>query len=191
MMAGERADELRLAAHVDDLTRWIARARPGSICVYARGAPLDPESAVGKHARVLAHAGAVGLRYRKAGGVGEYLAVKLAAGHLAEPLPRASVGKPVVPDPETNIGGVYALLAHAARYKQPCPTNREIALALALPSVGVARHLVAKLKAAGLISVVNRGARLTRIVTIAANGARTSASRVAVGKGFERAGEGA
>lgn len=179
-LAHDHFDELRLAASDADLAAWIAQARPGSICVYARGGPLDPASAVARHARLLEQAGSVRLHHRRAGAVGEYLAVKLAPGYLTDPLRDPDTREPMLPDPSTNLGGIYALLARAARHRQPCPTNREIAQVLALPSVDRARYLVSKLAAAGHIMVENRGPRVRRVVTISASGARTSASRAAI-----------
>lgn len=166
-MSAARAMTQQLC-HAITLTQfraWLRAAAPGDEIVYARGPVIDQQRDVVVLARQFAADGRVTLTSQKAADEFKFTAVMLGAPK-PEPVMRQ-------PDPESIEGRVLRVLKVAANVGAPCPTNRTIARALRIEPEA-ARYQVNKLEKAGLITVEDRGSRVTRVVTIVATGKATS-----------------
>jgi hypothetical protein len=181
------AEMLRMVSPPGDVEAWVRKAYAGQLGVYARGPYLDPECPTALLVNALKDRGIVQPNRRTVQGMGEYLITKLAPGY-ARPL---ADGPPCSPPlPGTEIGNVYEILCHAAEHGHPCPTNRDIAIALALRDHERARYLIGQLAEQDHIMIEDRGRLVTRVVTIMATQRSTSGALVPVGKLFDSGGGG-
>lgn len=161
--------------------KWLASAKPGTEFTYAVGRNLDRHHKVAQAARQAAKDGDVVLFHRRRpDGDFNYHARRVAS---AKPT-AAPAHKTRALDPEGDAGRVLRFLDRYAEEGAPCPSNRTIALALRLNDGCRARYIVQQLERDGLITVENRGPRITRVITINASGKRTSDLRTPVGRGF-------
>ncbi|HEX7856112.1 MAG TPA: hypothetical protein VF503_20725 [Sphingobium sp.] len=175
-----------LAVSLAEFRKWLRAARPGAEFTYAVGRSLDRQHKVVQFVRESADQGDVHLlQRRRSDGKTDYFARRVAS---AKPSPAPSKQTQAL-DPESEAGRVLGMLRRHANFERPCPTNAEIAKALGLGEPARARYLIGQLTSAGHIKVDNRGARITRVVTIVENGKRTSDARLAVGKGFTSEGQ--
>lgn len=182
-----RIEPLCMALSVEAFDAWFDGAQPGEGIVYAIGTALDQRHPVAARTRALIARGMLRTFLdRRGDGRFDYCAERLAR-RARDAAPAGAEAPEAVPStPAGDAGRVLALLAAHAEAGAPCPTNGSIARALDLKDSEAARYLVAQLASAGHIRIENRGPRVTRVLTIAATGARTSAARVPVGKGFGR-----
>jgi hypothetical protein len=191
--ARPRIEPLCLAISVKEFHAKL-KARRGEWVEYASGPALDHHHEAVRLARDYADRGVVTLtQQRQPDRSWKFLAKAIAAApeetraqagpcHAAPP--RAPRAPRAAPGPDSDAGRVLALLAGCADDGRPCPTNVDIARALRLKDSEAARYIVGLLAEGGHIRIRNRGPRVTRIVTIMASGASTSARLIAVGKGF-------
>lgn len=167
-------------ATIEMIDHWLSYAKPGEELVYATRCWLPAKSAGAAHLRTLAGQGLVHLKQRPIAGRPE-------RNYVAE---RSSRRKPLVlatkptrgispqdrhggvNDDVTAMNAVLPLLARAARFERPCPTDRKLAERAGL-SVEAVAHALDSLRSAGLIRVDGVKAPTLRQVTIVATGHRT------------------
>lgn len=168
-------------ATVAMIDHWMSYARAGEQLVYATRCWLPAKSAGAAHLRTLAAQGLVHLKQRPIAGRPErnYVAerssrreplvlVTKLTGAGSSPQERRGA----VNDDVTAMNAVLPLLARAARFERPCPTDRKLAERAGL-SVEQVAHALDSLKSAGLIRVDGVKAPTLRQVTIVATGHRT------------------
>ena len=159
-------------ATVEMIDHWLSYAKPGEQLVYATRCWLPAKSAGAAHLRALAAQGLVHLKQRPIAGRAE-------RNYVAE---RSSRRKPLAlaaqseqreaNDDVTAMNALLPLLARAARFERPCPTDRKLAERARLTVEQVA-HALDSLKTAGVIRVEGVKAPTLRQVTIVATGHRT------------------
>lgn len=187
-----RIPQLCFSISLAEFEGWLASAPAGARIRYAHGLVLDRRRDVVLAAGAAQRAGRVHLfQPRQADGSFDFLAQRVAPAGGAGAEAGAGSGVASVPDaphwrvePGSDLGRVLAVLERAAEDRRPCPTNRAIALDLRLNDAQRVRYLIRQLERIGVISIVNRGPRVTRVVTVAATGARTSEAMTPVGRGF-------
>ncbi len=177
---------LTLYADVARMAAWLETAAPGDEIVYATGPALGRDAPAGTLARSWSDEGEVVLFQRRPGQGKplEYVArrrdppVQPRTSRLFGNV-RAGRARPPLAAPaamaETIEGRVLALITRAADAGVICPSNREIAVALALNSRDAAQYAITKLARAGLIRVNTSSSFDGRQVTITATGATTAA----------------
>lgn len=184
---------LTLYADVARMAAWLEDAAPGDEIVYATGPALGRDAAAGKLARSWADEGEVILLQRRVthgkGRTLEYVArrreppVRPRAGKRgtgaesvrALRVKRARPQLCTAADLDGTVEGrVLALLVRFAGAGAPCPSNREIAVMLALNSRDAAQYAINKLMRADLIRVTHSCRIHGRQVTITASGASTA-----------------
>jgi hypothetical protein len=178
---------LTLYADVARMAAWLEDAAPGDEIVYATGPALGRDAAAGKLARQWADEGEVILLQRRVTH-GKGRTLEYVARRREPPVqPRASrlFGKTggrrarpklcTAQDLDGTVEGrVLALLVRVAGAGAVCPSNREIAVALALNSRDAAQYAINKLMRADLIRVTHSCRIHGRQVTITASGASTA-----------------
>lgn len=187
---------LTLYADVARMAAWLEDAAPGDEIVYATGPALGRDAAAGKLARAWADEGEVILLQRRVTH-GKGRTLEYVARRREPPVqPRASGGGRRVMGAEsvralrikrarpqmrtaddldgTVEGRVLVLLTRAASAGVACPSNREIAVALALNSRDAVQYAINKLMRADLIRVTHSCRIHGRQVTITASGASTA-----------------
>lgn len=184
---------LTLYADVARMAAWLEEAAPGDEIVYATGPALGRDAPAGALARAWADEGEVILLQRRVthGKVRtlEYVArrreppVQPRAGRRvmgAESVRALRIKRalPLLRTTEdldgTVEGRVLALLERAAAAGIVCPSNREIAVKLALNSRDAVQYAINKLMRADLIRVTHSCRIHGRQVTITATGASTA-----------------
>lgn len=158
----------------DQLSSWVARARPGEDVVYSTG--VRPGEVIGSAVRQLHESGLVALRSKRVAGGFRFIAVR-----LADPQPSQRAQKSVrrgrfvhaSEDAKATTRMVLQQLRQAANRGEPCPTNAELARVVGLKDAVAASYRVRRLVKDGAIIVEAPSPLERRVVTIVATGKRT------------------
>jgi hypothetical protein len=147
--------------------RWAEHATPGSVFVYATALRLTPALSGGREAQRLCRDGLVLLTQAPLPGRAEraYRATRSSKPWPAPVAPRAD-------DPEVSpdvLDAVFDLVARAARFARPCPTDAQLAERAEASREAIAAAL-GELAETGAITIERVRAPTLRQVRITATG---------------------
>ncbi|WP_210357630.1 hypothetical protein [Sphingomonas beigongshangi] len=181
VLSGEVVDEaVQVVAEPEQLFAWAKDAKPGDRFVYATRMVLPAKSAGGRAARNLYERGLVQLCQRRVAGTSlrnyEAQRTKRAWPGL-DPVVRTSSGDFVNLDDETGAANaLLPVLARAAQFGRPCPTDRQLATSARVRLETVKPGLDV-LRAINAIRIKGVKAPTCRIVTIVGTGHSTGYAR--------------
>ncbi|UYY60125.1 hypothetical protein [Sphingomonas sp. S2-65] len=175
LASGSGMDEARnIALPAERVAAWVEAARPGDELVYGSRwfGVLPAKSPTAAKVRAL-HAEGLVLPFQRViqAGVERNYVVRRTARPWIAPAAPSPLAEPAHASPAA-IDALFALLARAARFKRPCPTDKQLAERAGIERGEVKPALEAMVEA-GLIDVAGCAAPTLRRVRIVATGETT------------------